>query len=431
VNPVGFIVVSLRKELAPVKAYSATCDLDPESNEGMSGFLKTKLEGILDAIEQPIQLLSVNVDADFQGILEIDYRPAWDELCEQNKLIYKNLESDRILMNYQKGQVLLTSNWHQGPPYNNLCPEMGCNYPPSCFNKNALAGCGAIATAQIMRYWAWPPWGVDQNNSNSGADYTNFYDWAKMPDELTVSSEPIQIDAVAELCYEVGIALNSEYGCSDTVSSGMSQLSGFKNNFRYAGADINEILLNMELRFDYNAKDWFRLIKDVLGKNRPIPYATLDHFLVIDGWKETVAGMQYHVNYGWADSKTAWFAIDAIPGGDLNEDYMLVRILPSRALGSEISGWYPLDIMFPYRYFDQDATGQNVTFERGHNLQFLPGVKVTGKSSIGDYIQFVGTNPENTRLFSLKGTQTGAIVSGIKIYDGSIRLYNDGSIRFH
>ena len=52
----GFIIVSLRKEVAPVKAYSADCNLDPDCDEGMADLIKMKMEAILDAIEQPIQL---------------------------------------------------------------------------------------------------------------------------------------------------------------------------------------------------------------------------------------------------------------------------------------------------------------------------------------------------------------------------------------
>jgi hypothetical protein len=67
--------------------------------------------------------------------------------------------------------------------------------------------------------------------------------------------------------------------------------------------------------------------------------------------------------------------------------------------------------------------GRNVTFNRGHHLQFLPGVKVTGTSPIGDYIRFVGITSENSRLFSIKGTQVGVISVGIKIYNGGIRFH--------
>ena len=51
VEPQGFIVISLHKQLAPVKAYSATCDLDPESDKGMADLLKGGMGRILDQID--------------------------------------------------------------------------------------------------------------------------------------------------------------------------------------------------------------------------------------------------------------------------------------------------------------------------------------------------------------------------------------------
>ncbi len=43
---------------------------------------------------------------------------------------------------------LLTTNWHQGEPYNNYCP-MGDG-------GRCLVGCVALAAAQVMRYHRWP-----------------------------------------------------------------------------------------------------------------------------------------------------------------------------------------------------------------------------------------------------------------------------------
>lgn len=45
----------------------------------------------------------------------------------------------------------MTSTWHQGSPYNDLCPEL----TPSA-DEHVLVGCVATAAAQIMRYWEWP-----------------------------------------------------------------------------------------------------------------------------------------------------------------------------------------------------------------------------------------------------------------------------------
>ena len=144
VKPAGFIVISLRKELAPIKAYSSECNLDPESDKGLANLLKKKMEGILDAINKPDRLFSMATSSNVQDMIEIDYRQAWDELCGETRFLIMSIESDRVMMDYQEGKVLLSSNWHQGPPYNDQCPDLGCSWPSSYYSENAPAGCGAI-----------------------------------------------------------------------------------------------------------------------------------------------------------------------------------------------------------------------------------------------------------------------------------------------
>ena len=57
----------------------------------------------------------------------------------------------------------LTSVWHQGSPYNDLCPEL----TPG-MDEHAVIGCVAGSIAAIMRYWGWPTTGV-------GSEITTYY----------------------------------------------------------------------------------------------------------------------------------------------------------------------------------------------------------------------------------------------------------------
>ena len=43
-KPTGYIVISLHKELSPIKFYSEVSDLEPESNEGMADLIKLVME---------------------------------------------------------------------------------------------------------------------------------------------------------------------------------------------------------------------------------------------------------------------------------------------------------------------------------------------------------------------------------------------------
>lgn len=440
VEPIGFIVCSLHKELTPIKAYSDECNLDPAAETGMTDLLKDRMEGILDAIARQRKEIKAVGSASLSGIVKTDYSPVWQMLLGSAGTSEIGLQSGVVAMSYQGGEPpLLSSRWHQGPAYNSQCPDLDCNWcldpDVECcsYNTKAPVGCAALATAQVMRHWAWPAYG------EGGPPYTDEFQWEYMPDVLTFSTpgctvDASQVNAVAGLCHEAGTALNSRYDCSLTTASGLDQLSGFKNNFRYAGADIEgvKILENVKFRSDHSDVQWFNLMKDALGENRPIPYNIPGdaHAVIADGWEEDAAGKRYHINYGWADeSLTTWYKLDEVPGGD-SDDYMLVNIRPSWAVGNQPSGFYS-KLSYPYRYFDQDAEGASATFAAGQNLQFLPGVTVKCTGSGDDSIRFVGTSSDNTRLFSIKGTGSGGLLAEIKVYNGGIKLRRNGSLRFH
>jgi hypothetical protein len=408
VKPRGFIVISLRKELAPVKAYSTTCDLDPESDEGLADIIKGGMERVLNRIEQRLGPLDKVRTEELGNFLEINYRQAWEEL---------ERGGPGLDMNYQEGNVLLSSNWHQEPPYNDQCPNKSCSWPPCYYNQNALVGCVATAGAQIMRYWNWPPYGV-------GSPYSDPYDWPNMPDVFTGCTwSQARVDAVAELCHEVGVAVDMSYGCVGSSANTYDMEDVYENHYRYSTACAKEN------RKDYSAVDWFNRMKAQFNVNRPVQYRIPDHSIVGDGWQEFWQDSeyirQYHMNWGHGDNKTWWYTLDEIPGSNPDDEYMLEDIYPAQALGSWLSAIYSLQ-SFPYRYFDQDATGSSATFESGQNLQFLPNIDVTCTSTTGGSICFYGSTANNTRFFT-----RGDMSTGIRIYNGAIKLTHNGSITFH
>jgi hypothetical protein len=461
VKPKGYIVVSLRKELAPVKACSSNGYLDPESEEGMADMLKGRMERMLDAIEQQSAPDKSRTDTNTQSTVRIDYRPAWDELSGNIETFKAGLTSGIIAMNYAGGDPpLLSSSWHQGYPYKRDCP-----YLPSPDSCRPLAGCVAIAGAQVMRYWAWPPNGEGPSPLKGGEPYNDTYDWANMLDRYVWENDrwedengnpcsQAQIDAVAELCDEMGDSVKTAYGCD--VSNAFitcdfipicncSLEDAMKLNFRYS------MNLDVEFSHDVGSDAWFEIIKGQLNLNRPLPYSCLVpglHVIVVDGWRVLSGPIkQFHMNYGWGGgvpnptdpnthpdwlsytTSNTWYTLDALPGSDSFVETVLVEVKPAPSLGSTLTFGTYARPPYPYRYFDQDcASIISSTFAAGQNLQFLPGVKLRCISpSPGDRIRFGGTISENTRLYSIKGTQS----AGIKIGNGAIELYAGGGLRFH
>ncbi len=436
VSPIGYIIVSPRREMAPVKAYSARCNLDSDSEEGMVDLFKGRMERILDKVREIANRRKVITGQEIADTLEINYRPAWDAILNNPNLFMKDSEEeDKILddmsfdvegngsgevtSNYQEGNILLSSHWHQCSPYNNRCPDRDC---ATCKGR-ALVGCIATAAAQIMYHWCWPPWG-------NGDPYDDYYDWDNMRDVVTTESPDVEQAAVAELCREIGIAVDMDYGCREDGGSGafLSDMEGaYKDHFRYPYVDKVK-------RGDYTATTWFNLMKDEFNANRPVQYVVDHHSIVGDGWQEIGALRQYHMNYGWGGDKDGWYTLDALyypDPGEVDDEEMLIDIKPNQSLGSFLvySTYAPTHIL--YRYFDVDCAGLGSTFLSGQILQFLPGVKVYCLTDSDDYyIRFEGGigGGSATSLIT-RGEKDWNNGIAINIKHGAIVLRRGGSIR--
>lgn len=401
VHPQGFLTISLYRELAPVKAYSDVSDLDPGLDNGLTALLKARMAHLLERLEtgwatgQPVPL-------------EVDYAPAWSRLERPTAQFGTDLDADGS--NYREGQVMLTSAWNQSPPYNDDCPWQNCGNA----NGRAIVGCVATAGCQLMRYWNWPPYG-------SGSPYSDTYDWVNMPDTITISSPAAQIDAIAELCHEVGVAVDMDYGCTASGADTDDMEDVYEDHFRYSTACTRRD------RDDYGAVAWFDRLKAQFNLNRPVQYRVEGHSIVGDGWQEIywlgTLTRQYHMNYGWSASDNAWYTLDALPLGGVDEEYMLENIYPAQSLGGYAAGIYARNASFPYRYVDRDTTGVSATFQSGQNIQFLPGVSLRGTSTTGGYIRIEASPGLTTRLF-----MEGDLTRGIRLSSGVIRLTNQGSI---
>ena len=409
VKPVGFIVVSQRKELAPVKAYSALSNLDPYQDEGMADLLKVCLERIIDTIEQkleqPIDMVKSSV---LQNMVEINYKPEWSNLLH-NEPIFKIKNKEKSKDNYEEGDILLSSDWNQGPPYNDDCPWLNCGNS----NGRAVVGCVATAGAQIMHYWNWPPYG-------SGTGYSDTYDWPNMPDAATTSSPQAEINALAELNSEVGIGAGMSYGCNSSGTPTSNMVGVYENLYRYSTSCV------VRNRPSYSADTWFAMMQVQFNQNRPVQYRVVNHSIVGDGWQIIGDNLKmYHMNYGWGGTgNDTWYILDALHLGNPSEEYMIEGIIPVQAMDNWITGTYNVPSL-PYRYFDKDALGSNANFGSGHFLQFLPEVVLSGISSTLP-VRFNGSTYYNTRLYT-----AGDDTRGIRIYNGAIEMTNFGSMKFY
>jgi hypothetical protein len=322
--PRGFVVVPILKELPPIQAYSNEYGLDVNEGVGFPQLLReflldrvrlyAKIYGSLDAVQPPTGAV----------LLGRGHKAEWSRFLKNQQEFETDLREGKFKPLTGVGP-LLTTSWHQRAPYNNFCPrgDTTCTVCPSGKPPTipTVVGCVATATAQILRYWNWPPSGTGSHSytwygdySCGGstpsqvlyADFSDPYDWQSMPDSCDSGCAPQDSAALAELCYEVGVAFEMSYGVCGSGAYTADALTVFPTYFRY-DPSIDE-----ENRSDHTAAEWFSIIQAEINHGRPMQYRIRSHSIVCDGWRDTGGQNQYHMNYGWGGSFTTWFAIDSL-----------------------------------------------------------------------------------------------------------------------
>ncbi len=353
IEPNGYIVVPNLKELAPVKAYSEDYRLDLNESDGFSAILKEVLQDRIRLYVKAYGSMEARQPAKGEMLFGPEQRTAWDRFLLSPNSFDADLNLRRIKDVGDLGP-LLTTAWHQGAPYNNVCPWGD--------GGRTVVGCVATATAQILAYYKWPLEGTGTrvcywmgDNSCGGntpasyltADYTDPYDWANIPNACGIFSPQVQQDAVAELCYEVGIAVNMMYGHCASGAYMFNVPNAFTQIFRYYDS-----VQTLERR-DYSLLNWSELIREEIELGRPIQYVISQHSIVADGWRMADPFYQVHMNYGWADGHTAWYTIDNLycpwQGCSPLVEEMLTHIIPMREVqftADTTIGFNQLDVKF-------------------------------------------------------------------------------------
>ena len=342
ISPQGFVLVPILTAMPPVKAYSDEFPLNLDEPDGMAPLLREILQsrarmyveayGSLDAAQPDI------------GVTLFDraHRVQWDRFRVTPEQFAADKDGKDII---EQGGPLLTTAWHQGSPYNNLCPAGD--------GSRCVVGCVATATAQILRYWQWPPagegthtywWGGDNSCEGStpgvylSADYNDEYLWDDSP------------AALAELCYEVGVAFNMDYGACGSGAYTADAAEVFPTYFRYRD------WANVVDRGMYSQVHWYNIIKSEINESRPMQYRIRLHSIVCDGYRDVDGLLQYHMNYGWGGGSNAWYALDNLycswEPDDLcpfAEEYLVRNIEPDMGVmftADTTYGWAPLTVSF-------------------------------------------------------------------------------------
>ncbi|MCK4858666.1 MAG: C10 family peptidase, partial [candidate division Zixibacteria bacterium] len=287
VSPRGHVLVPVLKEIKPVKVYSVTSHFDVNQTHSFVQMLREILIFQVRLFVDSYGSMEASQPRSGEVIFLREARELWDRYAVSEKEFAKTLARSALAPETVVGP-LLTDMWHQLYPYNMYCP-MGDG-------GQCVVGCGATAISQVMHYWRCPPKGLGGLGSHSywwngdtscgghtdgqqlSADFTNSLDWDIMPDTLNAASPEESKEAVAELCYEVGISVNMDYGYCGSGCYMSPIPYAMKTYFRYLDA------MSTRPRTSYTPITWFNLIKNEINNGRPILYGITSHLMVCDGW---------------------------------------------------------------------------------------------------------------------------------------------------
>ena len=192
--------------------------------------------------------------------------------------------------------------WNQDQPYNSKCPEMD--------GLPTLAGCVNIAAAQIMAYHKYPQTGVGShyynwNDTRLSADFSkSTYRWDLMKPVYTGNESQEEIDAVAQLIYDLAIANESVFSPGETGAN-------FHTDNLISFFDYDPGITSV-IREQCKAKDYETILRSELDEGRPV-YVTGGsafggHAFVCDGYDNEG---YFHYNYGWGGDNNGYYLCSA------------------------------------------------------------------------------------------------------------------------
>ena len=269
----GFVIVSGLDCTTPVLGYSDEGTFDPDHvNPGLRGMLAYYQRQIAYAEEHQLKA------------------------ADKDKAVWLQLQSGLSL---RSGEILhVTAKWGQEDPYNlytPVVPETGDHTP---------SGCGATATAIVLRYFQHPERCVNGVTQQAGQTISYIdYNWASMPLE-----EPTTDDGkrqVASLMREIGANLDMQYAADGSSSDAALIPKVLKNNFGYNEGGIYYFKEN------FNWEDWHTMLRSELNKY-PVIYRGASsedggHIFVVDGYQ--YSDIYYHINWGWDGYMNGWYAL--------------------------------------------------------------------------------------------------------------------------
>jgi hypothetical protein len=369
-EPQGYVVVSASYDLPPVLAYSFTSLFAAPDGDLLADLLAADIANRL-ASRDPASVAK--------------NRAAWDDIPA-----FRDGFQQWPPAGYSATEGWITTEWDQSAPYNNDCPI------DPVTQQRSLAGCPAVAMAQIVNYhqclngtvfsdvddyyhnysgrtfWVdddhalhdFPAW--TELNSSLG-DLTYHYSW------MTGTTDA---DAAA-LVWACGAAAEQVYTSEGSGTFGVNQAFAAYQRFGFDGSEL--LAATAPDLYDRMAQN----VRDGLPVHLAVVTPAWDagHNVAVDGYNTN--GF-FHLNFGWGGPYSGWYLLpDQIPYNLTVIEGAIVDIEPRQYLfsvpdtldmrGCELNEEFPLELInisdvslainsiWPLVYFASENAGMYIT----------------------------------------------------------------------
>jgi hypothetical protein len=250
------------------------------------------------------------------------------------------------------------TGWDQSGPYNLLCPS-------TSGSSHAPVGTAPAAFAQIMNVHRWPPHGAgshsytDSSGSTTGsfsADFSDTYDWGNMLLSYSSSDPQVNQDAIAELMFELGVAVEVDYEASWTTADSSDPGAFLDDYFFFEEAETHSSQAALVAAMEADLRAGF-----------PCVFSTTHYTAIVDGLRVDGDETTYHINYGTGGYGDGWETVDemfedTLQCGVTSIRPRLMAFPETNALCGEAGGSVELQWILPKRLEGEVAQLEIMSF---------------------------------------------------------------------
>ena len=318
----GFVIVSGDDLVEPIIAFSAKGTFDPSPASPLGALVSGDVPARVEAVRAGQRPASGSREAFRLSASSSKARGKWQRLLGEG---LSSLSSAGGILNVSDPRVdpLVQSRWRQGAECGYACYNYYTPPGPNDSPSNYPAGCMATAMAQLMRYSQHPTQGVGARTFETkvcgssqpltlrgGNGAGGPYAWSSMALVPDCSTTSAQREAIGALCYDAGVAAQSNYCETATAATMPDAAWSLRNVFNYSNVRLVSSYTTLPQGVMYSAlnPNLDASFPIILGLGRDDG----GHAVVCDGYGYDSSTMYHHLNLGWGGTDDAWYNLPTV-----------------------------------------------------------------------------------------------------------------------